>query len=1226
MFAAVLVTLMLAVSASAMKDARADQVDGSRADKISQFNLAGQNAPEKIATDADIQGNYNVSAVGAARPVPNPRRSLGSANSTDVGLGPGVSVDLTYDDWLWGRKHGRYVTHSWNGEVGGAAIVDVHFAYEEGPDSTGDHADPNVYNLLKVSGYNVYDASVPSSNWPRGQDQGCDLQATDTLGTGNATNLDVTSTGRAVIAARSRFFTSLGDGTRLNQNVLFYQGARHNCTYDPRSSLNTSFIDSLTYRPHGMEGMDDGGNYGWDPQVVTSWDGTNDIVHVILGEDNYQDSPGGDDYSTANQMKAFSYYRKVGANSYDGSWSSGVTLDSNWYHSWSLAVGEYPNHDEVAVSFIADSYYGALLNHFSDLDCWIRESHDGGLAWDDSRSITNYTNAIAGDPAHFCCWLESQLLFDLDGNLHAIWIAKPTSDDPYFDGFNWQDFDENIYHWDRASGDIVKIANGNFMNDDMLTGSMNTLHCGFGGVNAGYLAFPSISQCEDRLYVVWNQIHERANRLPWRDAEVQPAPGVIDDCAYDAPRLSAANFDVLMSVAQLVTPSLWDAPRNITDTYTPACGLATDPEAAGPCGSEYKPSVEKYALDESGLSLTWPAGSIVDMSPGGDYAGTSFLNMLYLDDQYPGSFWAQDLRGNTIPTENSMKWVRLACVEPIEASQIRVIPSSIEWPEWVELGQSNAITVTCVNEGNVMLNVTAVTVTETTGSGWLSTDFLSFPWQVTAGVINTRTFDIHIDATGLSATAWLDGEVEITSDAANFPTIIIPIHVLAAAEVEPVVWDTVMTHVNMFDTYFIPEGECVALAVGNNGDLGWGAGSAGLVNLDYVESETECSDRARDGYYLIGASTFTILADDGDGANAMLTQSFNDADQADETGWDPIGTNGSIGGGLAGSGNYDSVYTGVIVNRDTTIAMERVVYGPRSTDPANDTINFVVVHTKMYSGDGAGHNHVTLGNVVDWDVPAELVPENTSGTSLAGFVYMQGTDTTGVLSCQSHTGRYATEAFFGAYLSIPGEACAIAAAPYSVNSLIQTLMVDTTHTRDGVELDPDQPLADVWWDETGNAGLNHDVTVQDQAIWMTYVHDYNLGATDTLNYWTVISTVRDGVLNDLSAQVTYAKAWMGTDGPGGMYPCATGCCVGRVGDANGLGGEEPTIGDISVMIDAKFITGTCAGIIVCLDEADVNQSGPPNAAECDHVTIGDISILIDYLFITGPSVGLADCF
>jgi len=86
-----------------------------------------------------------------------------------------------------------------------------------------------------------------------------------------------------------------------------------------------------------------------------------------------------------------------------------------------------------------------------------------------------------------------------------------------------------------------------------------------------------------------------------------------------------------------------------------------------------------------------------------------------------------------------------------------------------------------------------------------------------------------------------------------------------------------------------------------------------------------------------------------------------------------------------------------------------------------------------------------------------------------------------------------------------------------------------------------------------------------------------------------------------------------------------GCCVGRVGDANGQGGDEPTISDVSTLIDAKFLTGSCEGILDCYTEADVNQSGSAGPT-CDDITISDISVLIDYLFITGPeNATLADC-
>lgn len=83
------------------------------------------------------------------------------------------------------------------------------------------------------------------------------------------------------------------------------------------------------------------------------------------------------------------------------------------------------------------------------------------------------------------------------------------------------------------------------------------------------------------------------------------------------------------------------------------------------------------------------------------------------------------------------------------------------------------------------------------------------------------------------------------------------------------------------------------------------------------------------------------------------------------------------------------------------------------------------------------------------------------------------------------------------------------------------------------------------------------------------------------------------------------------------------CCSGRVGDAN-LSGDEPTIGDLSVMIDAKFISESCDGLLPCYAEADVNQSGGSDPT-CDDITIGDVSYLIDYLFITGEELGLPDC-
>ena len=88
-----------------------------------------------------------------------------------------------------------------------------------------------------------------------------------------------------------------------------------------------------------------------------------------------------------------------------------------------------------------------------------------------------------------------------------------------------------------------------------------------------------------------------------------------------------------------------------------------------------------------------------------------------------------------------------------------------------------------------------------------------------------------------------------------------------------------------------------------------------------------------------------------------------------------------------------------------------------------------------------------------------------------------------------------------------------------------------------------------------------------------------------------------------------------------------GCCVVRVGDANGQGEypDEVTLGDIMLLVDVKFVSGDCSRL-PCLAEADVTQDGGANPTCEDNVTLGDIMTLVDFLFITGPEVAtLRDC-
>jgi len=80
----------------------------------------------------------------------------------------------------------------------------------------------------------------------------------------------------------------------------------------------------------------------------------------------------------------------------------------------------------------------------------------------------------------------------------------------------------------------------------------------------------------------------------------------------------------------------------------------------------------------------------------------------------------------------------------------------------------------------------------------------------------------------------------------------------------------------------------------------------------------------------------------------------------------------------------------------------------------------------------------------------------------------------------------------------------------------------------------------------------------------------------------------------------------------------SGCCVGRVGDANSSGEDEPTIGDINALVSAIYTDQIPDAIDECFLEADVNQSGGMNPVFPDDFTITDINLLIEYLYIKGP--------
>jgi hypothetical protein len=361
-------------------------------DKITNFNVITGAPVARSAWPYPVRPS-------AVLPTQSPKRSVGSALSPTEGIGPGESVALTWDDAQYTIGQGRHIAHSWNESE---QSFDVHFGYVDMQE-----VQPGQY--WPWSGYNLYTASVPYGDWPRGQNDGCQLQVNDSIGWGGVPSLDIRVDGLVVMAANSVLSPKRTDGTSFIDNKIFFQYNWAGCYYDVGLS-NLTWIDSTVYRQHFLNQSP--GYYSRDPQVVAQWDGSNTIVHLLLIEDEPGLNLSGSGYCDGIPYYACTYFRKVGDQA-TGTWSSGQIIDSLWFPWASMTASPY--NGQAVVTYTNPTPFAGQLENPHDLDVWLRESNNYGLTWGAAQNITNYDNQIEGGANHFTAWLETQPLYSTYG-------------------------------------------------------------------------------------------------------------------------------------------------------------------------------------------------------------------------------------------------------------------------------------------------------------------------------------------------------------------------------------------------------------------------------------------------------------------------------------------------------------------------------------------------------------------------------------------------------------------------------------------------------------------------------------------------------------------------------------------------------------------------------------------------------------------------------------------
>lgn len=528
----------------------------------------------------DLTGAYD--QMRTARP--RQRISLGVvASPTGAATSPGIVVDNSYMDDQYRPGGGRMV--EWRKRPY------IHFGYSDAGSTLG----------TSRYGYNVYNPI--NGSWPRGAQSGCEVQSSSETGTW--VTIDVNSRGNVVLTGDDNVGGSL-------DNHFYWQPSAFSCSFGAGSVIDTAqYNDGFLTKT----------NFLHHPRIeIQEWAGDT-ITHVVATEsaNTLYSSP-----EIAFSKNTVNYFRKVGIGA-GGTWIGPTVIDTCRFNAIPTITASRVS-PKVAIAYCAYSPTGELYLQRNDVDIWYRTSDSIGLVWNNPVNLTQYPR----NAKSYAAFTEVKCLYDKQGFLHVVWYARPIPKDVYDTAnFFWDDLQSSLFHWTNRTSLIRKVHNAEWGSD------ANAEVCGFGSPNSSYIGYIDISECDNRLYVIFSQY------LNYFGNDATPStPANIDDCSSGfTQRLYAANGEIFMCVSNDLDGSLWDAARNLTKSYTPDCDSAG---YGGVCMNDTRATMSRYGMDVTSfdtnsipVALQWPGADLVDPTPSGSYTGNHYLHLFYTEDHWP---------------------------------------------------------------------------------------------------------------------------------------------------------------------------------------------------------------------------------------------------------------------------------------------------------------------------------------------------------------------------------------------------------------------------------------------------------------------------------------------------------------------------------------------------------------------------------------------------------------
>jgi hypothetical protein len=385
--------------------------------------------------------------------------------------------------------------------------------------------------------------------------------------------------------------------------------------------------------------------------------------------------------------------------------------------------------------------------------------------------------------------------------------------------------------------------------------------------------------------------------------------------------------------------------------------------------------------------------------------------------------------------------------------------------------------------------------------------------------------------------------------------------------------------------------DCLRLSVSESGEMG--ELGSGTVNLDYLGKGIDCSPTAKIYIYSGGP----MLIRKNGPTDYTFHSGLYQTEQFETSQSFTVLNPGSAD--TFSTPDYAAFTTGVLATADTTLGIRRTYFAPKNSVHGTGPCDGIIVKTELFSLTGGPANNLTLAEVTDWDVPSDADAVNSGGIDTTiHAVYQRGIESDGT-GCQSNAQRFAAQVFLSGHGSqFP---CAVSRLFHGgyLERADSLLRYDTT----------DQSVEGMFhWNASTPAGLRLATTTEaDPFSVLTYRHNFNLAAGDTLVVFAALTTIEKGSIFDLENNATELYTWYRQHLQPEFCPPCEACCTGTVGNVKCEPDDGVDVGDLTALIDNLFLTFTP---LCCVEEA--NCDGGP----AGQIDVGDLTALIDNLFLT----------